>query len=431
MGLKLGSLTSKIRSFYLYLHAMRKKKVLISIAGARLVSGNLGCQALALSAMDMLEDAARECGADIQIYLPHSGLDLSLEDNVAQSFCGHDFLASRPFFTTNARYNAKLLLSCLAGRCNALKYIRRSSVVFSLCEGDSFSDIYGTERFLATNIVHIIARLLGRPLILLPQTVGPFNTPRTRKSASRTLSGCRQIMVRDSISLKLAGSLSPRVLAEMFPDLAFSLPCTPRKFDDGFVHVGLGISGLLWNGGYSGSNQFGLSTSYPDLMKEAVSMFLSIPGVKVHLIAHVFAPGSRDDDEAACRQLLSEFKSDDINFAGVFENAPEAKSYISGMDFFAGSRMHSVIAAFSSGVPCIPVSYIPKFIGMFEDSLQYHHVADLTHSSSSEVIESLRDAFVTRETLASEVRRIMNETVNPGLERLRAELIRILDGIKG
>ena len=35
---------------------MYKKKVFISIAGARLVSGNLGCQALALSAMDMLEE---------------------------------------------------------------------------------------------------------------------------------------------------------------------------------------------------------------------------------------------------------------------------------------------------------------------------------------------------------------------------------------
>ena len=43
------------------------------------------------------------------------------------------------------------------------------------------------------------------------------------------------------------------------------------------------------------------------------------------------------------------------------------------MDIFIGSRMHSTIASFSSGVVTIPISYSRKFEGLF-GSLDYPYV---------------------------------------------------------
>ena len=44
-------------------------------------------------------------------------------------------------------------------------------------------------------------------------------------------------------------------------------------------------------------------------------------------------------------------------------NSPsEAKSYIAGLDFLTAARMHACIAAFSAGVPVVPVAYSRKFL---------------------------------------------------------------------
>ena len=57
--------------------------------------------------------------------------------------------------------------------------------------------------------------------------------------------------------------------------------------------------------------------------------------------------------------------------APAFRTPVEAKSYIAGMDFFAGARMHACIAAVSSGVPVYPLAYSRKFNGLFVETLGY------------------------------------------------------------
>ena len=63
----------------------------------------------------------------------------------------------------------------------------------------------------------------------------------------------------------------------------------------------------------------------------------------------------------------------------------EAKSHISGMDFFIGSRMHACIAAYSSGVPVFPLGYSRKFTGLFAEKLGYGRGADLAGQRLDEI----------------------------------------------
>lgn len=51
--------------------------------------------------------------------------------------------------------------------------------------------------------------------------------------------------------------------------------------------------------------------------------------------------------------------------APAFASPSEAKSYIAGMDFFMGARMHACITALLSGVPVVPMAYSLKFEGLF------------------------------------------------------------------
>ena len=104
------------------------------------------------------------------------------------------------------------------------------------------------------------------------------------------------------------------------------------------------------------------------------------------MIPHV---GTKDDPEIendyyTCKKLHEEFES--TVFVEDLKSPMEAKGIISQMDVFCGARMHATIAAFSSGVATIPVSYSRKFEGLY-GSLDYKYVVHACTQSTKEAVE--------------------------------------------
>lgn len=75
-----------------------------------------------------------------------------------------------------------------------------------------------------------------------------------------------------------------------------------------------------------------------------------------------------------------------------------------------GARMHSTIAAFSSGVPVVPMAYSRKFNGLFIDTLNYNHLVDLKTDAEVDIMAKIKDAFANRSQLKEEID-IQNNTV--------------------
>lgn len=107
-----------------------------------------------------------------------------------------------------------------------------------------------------------------------------------------------------------------------------------------------------------------------------------------------------DDDYTICRQLAQTYPT--VQLPDPFRSPIEAKSYIAGLDFFTGARMHSCIAAFSSGVPVVPMAYSRKFNGLF-DSLGYRHYADLLEDSEDVVLSAVLTGLKQREVLQADL----------------------------
>ena len=57
---------------------------------------------------------------------------------------------------------------------NCLRTLLNADIVADISGGDSFSDIYGLRWFLYASLPKILAIMLGKNLVLLPQTIGPF-----------------------------------------------------------------------------------------------------------------------------------------------------------------------------------------------------------------------------------------------------------------
>lgn len=345
-------------------------------------SANLGIGALTLGNIALARRAAAEAGLKPRFKI--IGFADPGKTNYVESEDVHvTALSGRAMLPGGALWAA-------LGRCD---------VVLDIGGGDSFTDIYGAKRLAFLWWSKFVARLLGKGLVLSPQTIGPFGKPWSRLLASYILAQAEMVFARDPQSLAELDVLSPDARGALATDVAFAMPFERREHGPG-IHVGINVSGLLFNGGYSGRNEFGLEIDYADFSRRLISALQEKPEVRVHLVAHVLSDElPQDDDRSAIRTLSAEFPG--AICAPDFAGPIEAKSYIAGLDMLVGGRMHACIAAHSSGVPVIPVAYSRKFSGLFEGILGYPWIIPVKGMATDDAIDFVLGSLDRRDELAT------------------------------
>ncbi len=298
--------------------------------------------------------------------------------------------------------------------------LRNLDILLDIGAGDSFADIYPDKRFAYIMATKALAIAAGKPLVLSPQTIGPFTRQPHTRLAAWACHRAAVVFARDPLSMQVLRALSPDADARQAIDVAFALPYDrPERVTGGPVRVGLNVSGLLMHGGYAGSNQYGLDFDYPALTRALAAAFTKMPGVEVHLVPHVMAPGlPSDDDGAAADRLQAEFPA--LVRHPDFASPVAAKSFIAGLDFLVGARMHATIAAYSAGVPVVPISYSRKFEGLYR-GLDYPWLVTAKGMDTVAATAFILDAFARRIEVAADIAR-GKPVIAAGLESYTAEL---------
>lgn len=382
----------------------------IILANCTVLSGNRGCVALSFSIMYLLSEILNQKGIEYNFYLPQSGFNDVGKHTYNAGGYTFDFFTCREIRSDSFKSLAKNIVKWkdyLATR----KIYKEASFILDVGQGDSFSDIYGKERFNWIFSQYKLGHRYNVPYCILPQTIGPFSSPKIRKQACRGISRASCVMVRDKQSFNYVKKLLPKKSVTEIIDVAFFMPYQKKTFDSSFIHIGLNVSALLWHGGYTRNNQFGLKVDYQKLIHQIINYFLQIKNVKLHLIPHVVG-GERgiENDYAVSYDLYDKYNNKNLILAPLFLDPITAKNYIAGMDFFMGARMHSTIAAFSSGVPVVPMAYSRKFNGLFVDTLEYPYMVDMKNDNFEIIIDKLKQNYIRCEFLKNEIKRI-NETV--------------------
>jgi polysaccharide pyruvyl transferase WcaK-like protein len=276
-----------------------------------------------------------------------------------------------------------------------------------------------------------MARFFRKDYVLLPQTIGPFNDAQVSKKAKKSIEKSRLVLVRDRLSLDyVTAHTTQRNLKELI-DVAFFMPYTRKRFRNNKINVGLNISSLLWHGGYTHNNQFGMRIDYKQLVRQIIDYFISQADVHLHLVPHVVHSSSHvENDYEVCRKIQNEYDTDRITLAPFFLDPIDAKNYISGLDYFVGARMHACIAAFSSGVPVYPIAYSRKFNGLFAETLEYPYMGDLINESEEQLMSNLKLAFENKEILADKIQYSLEGIVMLKENVLKDELKSIFDETK-
>ena len=294
-------------------------------------------------------------------------------------------------------------------RKDFLKALKDCDVIFDETFGDGFSDIYFTKSAYKDAVIKYLISVFGLKLVMTPQTYGPFYHKTLEILAAKAIKRAYKVYARDSISRDYANTISKRQVLDTV-DLAFSLPFKqPIKEDHKRKQkIGINISGLLWQGGFNKSNQFGLKTDYKEYCKKVIE-YCKEKNYELYLIPHVTIPGDKkrlvpDGDVWACEELHRIYPYTCLT--PTFDSPVEVKEYIASMDCFIGARMHSVIAAFSAGVVTIPFAYSRKFQGVFDD-LGYSFYIDGRLFSTKEAIDKTIEFINISEELKQIQRRAL------------------------
>src|SRR5215470_16534722 len=157
----------------------------VCLIGSALGTNNFGVNVLTVGTIEALLNA----NSEIQIFILDYGREpknweLQFRDQrIVVPLYNIRF--SKRFWQQN--HIAYLLLYAFMARCipfaalrkrllswnSTLRHLTEMDAVTAISGGDSFSDIYGLERFFYVSLPQILIILLNQRLILLPQTYGP------------------------------------------------------------------------------------------------------------------------------------------------------------------------------------------------------------------------------------------------------------------
>ncbi len=305
--------------------------------------------------------------------------------------------------------------SWISGLIPWIGVVRCLTVVGDVRGGDSFSDIYGIKRFLIASMPSWSVILVRGEIVHFPQTYGPFRTRTARTIARFLLRRSSAVIARDRESQRVAQALvgdvlevgiSPDVAFALHPDRLVTFQAEP-PLEGGLpkTTIGINVNGLMFNGGYTRRNMFGLKMDYKVFLTDLLSAMASVTSSSFLLVPHTLAPaGDIESDNDACHQLrmaLPPAVRSRVRIVTGEYDAHQIKGIISQLDFFVGSRMHSCIAALSQGVPCVGVAYSMKFKGVFESVGMEDWVVDGRHLDEMHAIERVVELYGSRESVRS------------------------------
>lgn len=282
--------------------------------------------------------------------------------------------------------------------------LRRCDLLLSI-GGDNYTLDYDLASLALYVGVAERARRRGVPVALWGASVGPFDIlPGVRRRMARHLDQLQLITVRESLSRAVLQDLLPAqagACLEPVADPAFCLEpepadlesCWPRS--SGTV-LGLNLSPLILQRSSKQPRERLLS-----LAAAFVERLVIQEGVRVLLIPHVSARDERGritqalperlDDAQLMDELIQRLPPTPRVARLPTWNAAKIKYAVAHCDLFMGARTHAVIAALSSGVPAVALSYSLKSRGIHRDLLGDE---DSVVPASDLSAESLLQAFV-------------------------------------
>lgn len=249
--------------------------------------------------------------------------------------------------------------------------------------------------------------LVGKPLYMMQQTIGPFRRRWQKVILRWLLERVRVVAVRDERSreiLEEIGLNHPRCF--VLPDAAFLYKGTgnpmrllgekTRMQRAGRPHIGLTIIDFaLQNRFFTGQQ------AYENAIVTALSAFVRRHGGVVFLFPQVCGPSQAEDDRIPSRRVARRLTENSISTVAVESiwTPDELKCAYGQMDIFVGTRLHSNIFALTAGTPVVAIAYYYKTYGIMQMFGLSEWVLDIRTVTDQELEQHLEALWLRRTEL--------------------------------
>lgn len=365
--------------------------MIIGLLGSLINNENLGCLALTYSQIALIEKIAMEEKISICYYVFEPSPDIKKTETAEKSLglCKGSITS----YDVTPLFRFRRFVHHFNTGLKTLRAFKECDMFIDLTAGDSFTDIYGQYTFDCETNVKLLVERMKKPLILGPQTYGPFNNEKNVNKAVKAINKSELVLSRDKKSADYIKKYTNKEV-KITTDLAFELPYKIKAMQSDKIKVGLNVSGLLLSEKTEKTEfDLKLKVDYDEYIKKIIEWLLESKIYDVYIIPHVGKDGT---------EWVRKIYGDKLNYLGPFENPVEAKNVIASMDIFIGSRMHATIGAFSAGVSTIPVAYSRKFSGLF-NHLKYMHVIDLLEVKTNQAVDKTINGILNYDKLKNDV----------------------------
>jgi polysaccharide pyruvyl transferase WcaK-like protein len=261
----------------------------------------------------------------------------------------------------------------------------------------------------------------GVPVVLGPQSLGPFPSRVQRLMARRVLGGCRRVVARESISvLRLTEAGVPTANVLRGVDVAFGFRSRSRR--DWRRELGIPTDGrmvLMTARQYLDRDG---QQRYERAMAGAVRHLIEERGCTVVLAPQVTCDYQGDDDRVVNARIAA--LVGDPRLLVVDDGTVDHHDIFAlyrGADAILGTRFHSVIFGLVAQVPCAAVEYEHKTYGIMADLSLEHWVVPMAEADEPGLV-ALLDRLLAE---AAEYRHYLAAVV-PNYAARAHEFVRVL-----
>jgi colanic acid/amylovoran biosynthesis protein len=257
-----------------------------------------------------------------------------------------------------------------------------------------------------------LALLLGKPLVLLPQSFGPLPGRLQRSLLRWLLERSAFVAAREYRSLHFLARIGLRRRALVLPDMAFGMPAAAgcaanllvEQTLNGTGHPLIGLTLLDWGAQNPG---FRNQRSYEEAIMALIGHLQRRYGATIVLFAQSYGPIVAQDDRHIARRIAAATQAAQVRLVDA-KLSPEAlKAAYSRLDLLVATRMHSAIFALSAGVPALAIGYLHKSAGIMEMLGLERHVLDIDTIDANRVCAAFdqlwEERTAVREQLAARI----------------------------
>jgi colanic acid/amylovoran biosynthesis protein len=246
----------------------------------------------------------------------------------------------------------------------------------------------------------LVSRSFGKPVVMFPNSVGPFRTWIGRFLSRLSLNSCDYILIRDPISYKIVDEVGINTSKVLTYDTALLFNRSGKEILSDLSKPVIGISPGIYGQSLSVAEVQNYITAHARALDEAIEKH----GFSVVFLPHYISGFSHDDLDVS-KSIVEKMRNKHLTKIIKTNSVAEFKHLLNRMDMVISSKMHPAILAVLGFVPVLCISYDHKQTSFFQRLNMNACIINIRDVSYERLLFKIDETWNQRKTLEKSLKR--------------------------